>query len=109
MLPQINHAELRQGTAVCLVDAPFWLRLLSAAPACLYFALALVAAVLVTRVVHGMTLIELSRLTGIALANLSTLKTNKAKDIRFTTLTAVCDALRTRPDELLRIDPPEAP
>ncbi|MSR98916.1 helix-turn-helix domain-containing protein [Arthrobacter sp. BL-252-APC-1A] len=56
-----------------------------------------------------MTLTELSRLTGITLANLSILKTNKAKAIRFTTLTAVCDALRTTPGELFSIDPPEAP
>ncbi|WP_326831621.1 helix-turn-helix domain-containing protein [Arthrobacter sp. BL-252-APC-1A] len=58
---------------------------------------------------RGMTLTELSRLTGITLANLSILKTNKAKAIRFTTLTAVCDALRTTPGELFSIDPPEAP
>lgn len=50
-----------------------------------------------------MTLTELSRLTGITMANLSILKTNKAKAVRFTTLTAVCDALETTPGELFSI------
>lgn len=52
-----------------------------------------------------MTLTELSRVTGITMANLSILKTNKAKAIRFTTLTAVCDALGTTPGELFSIAP----
>lgn len=52
---------------------------------------------------RNMTLTELSRRTGITLANLSILKTNKAKAIRFTTLTAVCDALGTTPGELISI------
>ncbi|WP_349293301.1 helix-turn-helix domain-containing protein [Arthrobacter caoxuetaonis] len=52
---------------------------------------------------RGMTLTELSRLTGITMANLSILKTNKAKAVRFTTLTAVCDALETTPGELFSI------
>ena len=52
---------------------------------------------------RGMTLTELSRLTGITLANLSILKTNKAKAIRFTTLTAICDALATTPGELITV------
>lgn len=51
----------------------------------------------------GMTLTELSRLTGITMANLSILKTNKAKAIRFTTLTAICDALDTTPGELIKV------
>ena len=54
---------------------------------------------------RGMTLTELSRLTGITMANLSILKTNKAKAIRFTTLTAVCDALETTPGELFSVGP----
>ena len=52
-LPQVNQAELREGTSGYLVDAPFWLRLLSASPAVLYVVLALVAALLVARVVRG--------------------------------------------------------
>jgi len=52
-----------------------------------------------------MTLTELSVRTGITMANLSILKTNKAKAVRFTTLTAVCDALETTPGELFSIEP----
>lgn len=54
---------------------------------------------------RGMTLTELSRRTGITMANLSILKTNKAKAIRFTTLTAICDVLNTTPAELITIQP----
>jgi putative transcriptional regulator len=53
--------------------------------------------VLATR---GMTLTELSNTTGITMANLSILKTNKARAVRFTTLTAICDTLDTTPAEL---------
>ena len=54
---------------------------------------------------RGMTLTELLVRTGITMANLSILKTNKAKAVRFTTLTAVCDALETTPGELFSIEP----
>lgn len=54
---------------------------------------------------RGMTLTELSRQTGITVANLSILKTNKAKAIRFTTLTAICDVLDTTPAQLFTIRP----
>jgi putative transcriptional regulator len=47
-----------------------------------------------------MTLTELSERTGITMANLSILKTNKARAVRFTTLTAICIALDTTPAEL---------
>jgi putative transcriptional regulator len=47
-----------------------------------------------------MTLTELSVRTGITMANLSILKTNKARAVRFTTLTAICTALNTTPGEL---------
>lgn len=52
---------------------------------------------------RGMTLTELSKLTGITLANLSVLKTNKARAVRFSTLTAICVALNATPGELLSI------
>lgn len=51
----------------------------------------------------GMTLTELSSRTGITMANLSILKNNRAKAIRFTTLTLVCDALNTTPQQLFSI------
>lgn len=52
-----------------------------------------------------MTLTELSAEVGITLANLSILKTGKAKAIRFSTLEAICQALDCQPGDLLRYDP----
>jgi putative transcriptional regulator len=52
---------------------------------------------------RGMTLTQLSERTGITLANLSILKTGKARAVRFTTLTQICDALGTTPGELLSL------
>ncbi len=48
-----------------------------------------------------MSLTELSERVGITLANLSVLKTGKAKAIRFSTLEAVCRALNCQPGDLL--------
>ncbi len=48
-----------------------------------------------------MTLTELSARVGITLANLSILKTGKAKGIRFATLEAICEALDCQPGDLL--------
>ena len=47
------------------------------------------------------TLTELADRIGITLANLSVLKTNKAKAIRFSTLEAVCRELNCQPGDLL--------
>jgi putative transcriptional regulator len=52
-----------------------------------------------------MTLTELSEAVGITLANLSILKTGKARAIRFSTLEALCGALRCQPGDLLEFDP----
>ena len=52
---------------------------------------------------RGMTLTKLSDLTGITLANLSILKTDKARAIRFSTLVAVCDALECQPGDLFTV------
>jgi putative transcriptional regulator len=49
-----------------------------------------------------MTLTELSAKVGITLANLSILKTGKARGIRFATLEAICEALDCQPGDLLR-------
>ena len=51
-----------------------------------------------------MTLTELSERVGISLANLSILKTGKARAIRFSTLEAICTALACQPGELLRCE-----
>lgn len=50
---------------------------------------------------RGMSLNELSKRVGITLANLSILKNNKAKAIRFTTLSALCNALDCTVADLL--------
>ena len=51
-----------------------------------------------------MTLTELAEKVDITLANLSILKTGKAKAIRFTTLEAICAALECQPGDLLGYD-----
>jgi putative transcriptional regulator len=51
-----------------------------------------------------MTLTELSEKIGITLANLSILKTGKARAIRFSTLDAICRALQCQPGDLLECD-----
>ncbi|AWW72971.1 transcriptional regulator [Erythrobacter sp. KY5] len=48
-----------------------------------------------------MTLTELAERVGLTLANLSILKTGKAKAIRFTTLAAICRELECQPGDLL--------
>ena len=50
---------------------------------------------------RDMTLTELSEIVGITLANLSILKTGKAKAIRFSTLESICSALDCQPGDLL--------
>ncbi len=52
-----------------------------------------------------MTLTELASRIDITLANLSILKTGKAKAIRFSTLEAICIALECQPGDLLAFDP----
>lgn len=63
-----------------------------------------------------MTLTELADRVGMTLANLSILKTGKARAIRFSTLEAICEALSCQPGDLLRFEseqtarqPPAAP
>ncbi|MFC0683274.1 helix-turn-helix domain-containing protein [Novosphingobium clariflavum] len=53
-----------------------------------------------------MTLTELAERIGITLANLSILKTGKAKAIRFSTLEAICRELGCQPGDLLGYDAP---
>ena len=48
-----------------------------------------------------MTLTELAERVGMTLANLSILKTGKAKAIRFSTLEAICRELECQPGDLL--------
>lgn len=51
------------------------------------------------------TLTELSERIGITLANLSILKTGKARAIRFSTLDAICHALQCQPGDVLEFVP----
>ena len=55
-----------------------------------------------------MTLTELAERIDITLANLSILKTGKARAIRFSTLEAICEALGCQPGDILRFEPEEA-
>jgi putative transcriptional regulator len=54
---------------------------------------------------HQVSLTELADKVGITLANLSILKTNKARAIRFSTLEALCRVLRCQPGDLIEYVP----
>ena len=54
-----------------------------------------------------MSLSQLSEKIDITLANLSILKTNKAKAVRFSTLEAICAALDCQPGDILEFVPDE--
>ena len=55
-----------------------------------------------------MTLSELAAKVDITLANLSILKNNKARAVRFTTLEALCKALQCQPGDLMEYRPDES-
>ncbi|MFN2498253.1 MAG: helix-turn-helix domain-containing protein [Pyrinomonadaceae bacterium] len=55
-----------------------------------------------------MTLTELADRIGMALANLSILKTGKARAIRFSTLEAICEALSCQPGDILQFEREQA-
>lgn len=52
---------------------------------------------------HGMTLTELSAQVGITYANLSVLKNNRAKAIRYSTMIALCRVLDCQPGDLFSV------
>ena len=52
-----------------------------------------------------MTLTHLSELVGVSIVNLSVLKNDRARAIRFSTLTAICEALGCEVGELLVVEP----
>lgn len=54
-----------------------------------------------------MSLSQLSEQVDVTIANLSVLKTNKAKAVRFSTLEAICKALDCQPGDLLEYAPEE--
>lgn len=57
---------------------------------------------------NRMTLTELAERVDITLANLSILKTGKAKAMRFSTLEAICRELKCQPGDLLIFEEPAA-
>jgi putative transcriptional regulator len=54
---------------------------------------------------RGMTLTQLAEQVGITVVNLSVLKNGRAKAIRFSTLSRLCDVLDCQPGDLLRYQP----
>lgn len=54
---------------------------------------------------RGMTLTELSARVGVSVVNLSVLKNDRARAIRFSTLTAICEALDCQPGDVLTLAP----
>ncbi|WP_441249261.1 helix-turn-helix domain-containing protein [Kitasatospora sp. McL0602] len=56
---------------------------------------------------RGMTLTELSAQVGITVVNLSVLKNDRAKAIRFSTLSRICEVLQCQPGDVITHDPGE--
>jgi len=54
---------------------------------------------------RGLTLTALAETIGVSIVNLSVLKNQRARAVRFSTLTAICDALDCRPGELFTVAP----
>ncbi|WP_431805697.1 helix-turn-helix domain-containing protein [Microbacterium paraoxydans] len=54
---------------------------------------------------RGMTLTELSAQVGVSIVNLSVLKNDRARAIRYSTLRAICEALQCEVGELLVLTP----
>jgi putative transcriptional regulator len=52
---------------------------------------------------RGMTLTELADRVGVTVVNLSVLKNGRARAVRFSTLTAICDALGCQPGDVLTV------
>ncbi|KPK04217.1 MAG: hypothetical protein AMS20_08975 [Gemmatimonas sp. SG8_28] len=67
--------------------------------------MAIVVSLDVLLVRRKMSLTELADRVGITIANLSILKTNKARAIRFSTLDAICRELDCQPGDLLAHEP----
>jgi putative transcriptional regulator len=56
---------------------------------------------------RGMTLAALAEAVGVTVVNLSVLKNNRAKAIRYSTLTAICDVLGCSVGDLLSVEAPD--
>lgn len=58
---------------------------------------------------RGMTLSALADIVGVTVVNLSVLKNNRAKAVRFSTLTAICEALHCQIGDLFELVPAVTP
>ena len=58
---------------------------------------------------RGMTLTELAQRVDVTVVNLSILKNGRARAIRFSTLTAICEALECQPGDVLTYGDPDGP
>ncbi|CAA9304750.1 MAG: Uncharacterized transcriptional regulator YozG, Cro/CI family [uncultured Frankineae bacterium] len=56
----------------------------------------------------GMTLTDLARAVGVTVVNLSVLKNDRARAVRFSTLTAICDVLGCQPGDVFSVIPAHA-
>ncbi len=54
---------------------------------------------------RGITLAQLAERVGVSAVNLSILKNDRARAVRFSTLTALCDALACQPGDLFTVEP----
>lgn len=54
---------------------------------------------------RGLTLSQLAERVGVTVVNLSVLKNDRAKAVRFSTLTALCEVLECQPGDLLSVTP----
>lgn len=57
----------------------------------------------------GMSLADLARAVGVTVVNLSVLKNDRARAVRFSTLTAICDVLHCQPGDVFSVAPAHAP
>jgi putative transcriptional regulator len=55
-----------------------------------------------------MTLAELANRVGVTVVNLSVLKNDRARAVRFSTLTAICDVLDCQPGDLFSVRPTDS-
>ena len=55
---------------------------------------------------RGMTLAELAHRVGVTVVNLSVLKNDRAKAVRFSTLTRICEVMNCQPGDVLSLAPP---
>jgi putative transcriptional regulator len=55
---------------------------------------------------RGMTLTELAERVGVSIVNLSVLKNGRARAVRFSTLTAICEALECDVGDVLHLEQP---